>query len=511
MPVLEHGIGVELTHALDQPGHEAGPAGLVGGTQPGSVVAVEVLVEQDQVTPVRVVLKEPGSAVDGALPVTVPQEGADQAAGQLLGHLEQRHHRPGAGRAFDPQVVAVVPVVLQQGPDQQQVDREPDRPAPVGVAAEHAGGRLGRLVLDRVLAPGHVDRIGMLEVPARDGADAVRPQEPPLVQHPGQDAPQLVLVHQGQQPPPLDAGHERVGDVGQQVLVAPQEGSHVFGDAGIAVDHVGLDHRGGAQRQQPHQGPDLHARTRAVGQAEHVVEKAVLLVPHLVGVFTERVHRGRDPEEMLDELEHEPLVGLIMLQQSQGKLEHVLAEHRHPGRAVSLLQPSAGRQRRAAVEHADVVQAEEAPLEHIAAGGILAVHPPGEVQQQLGEALLQERKVHLPQVSLQVRQEQGGHGVDRGVHVPEVPLIGRHLAGRVEVTLGQHQVELALGEVGIDHGQRNAMERQIPGGIPRVLPFVGHGHDIMVDHVEPRLVAGTPPGRRSQRVPVALTQPAVHV
>jgi hypothetical protein len=77
---------------------------------------------------VRVVLEEPGPAVDGALPVTVPQEGADEAAGQLLGHLEQRHHRPGAGRAFDPQVVAVVPVVLEQGPDQQQVDRDQTGP-----------------------------------------------------------------------------------------------------------------------------------------------------------------------------------------------------------------------------------------------------------------------------------------------------------------------------------------------------------------------------------------------
>ena len=33
--------------------------------------------------------------------------------------------------------------------DDQVVQREPDRPAPVGVAAEHAGGRLGGLVVDR--------------------------------------------------------------------------------------------------------------------------------------------------------------------------------------------------------------------------------------------------------------------------------------------------------------------------------------------------------------------------
>jgi hypothetical protein len=85
----------------------------------------------------------------------------------------------------------------------------------------------------------------------------VRAKEPLLIQHAGQDAPQFVLVHQGQQPPAVDAGHERVGDIGEQVLVAPDEGGHVPGDLRIAVDDVGLDHRRGTQGQQAHQGPDL--------------------------------------------------------------------------------------------------------------------------------------------------------------------------------------------------------------------------------------------------------------
>ncbi len=199
------------------------------------------------------------------------------------------------------------------------------------------------------------------------------------------------------------------------------------------------------------------------------------------------------------------------MQESQGHLEHVLAEHRHPGGAVRLLQPPAGGQGGAAVEHADVVQAEEAALEHVVAGGILAVHPPGEVQQQPREALLQERQVHLAEVGLQILQEQSREGVHRGVHVAEIPLVGGHLAARVQVFPGQHQVDLAFREVRVDHGERNAVERQVPGGVPRVLPLVGHGHDVVVEHVEPRLVAAPPPGRRSQRVEVALTQPAVHV
>ena len=50
-----------------------------------------------------------------------------------------------------------------------------------------------------------------------------------------------------------------------------------------------------------------------------------------------------------------------------GDVEHVLAVQRHPGGAVGLLEVAAGRQRRAAVEDADVVQAEEAALEDVVA------------------------------------------------------------------------------------------------------------------------------------------------
>src|SRR5215467_3749204 len=116
--VIEHRSGAELAEALNQPGYQAGPPGLVCGTEPGAVVAVEVLVEQDEVPPVRVLLEQPGPAVDGTPTVVITQERADEAAGQLLRHLEQVHHRPRARRALDPQIVTVIPVVRDQGPDQ---------------------------------------------------------------------------------------------------------------------------------------------------------------------------------------------------------------------------------------------------------------------------------------------------------------------------------------------------------------------------------------------------------
>ena len=78
-------------------------------------------------------------------------------------------------------------------------------------------------------------------------------------------------------------------------------------------------------------------------------------------------------------------------------------EEGHPRGAVRLLQIAAGRQRRAAVEDADVVEAEEAALEHVLAEPVLAVHPPGEVQQSLLNAALRKSRSTSPRRACSVR------------------------------------------------------------------------------------------------------------
>src|SRR4249920_2252223 len=69
--------GREQVHA---PGDHAGPARLMARAEPRSVVAVEVLVEQDQVPPVGVLLELLGAAVDRAASRGIAQEDARQAA-----------------------------------------------------------------------------------------------------------------------------------------------------------------------------------------------------------------------------------------------------------------------------------------------------------------------------------------------------------------------------------------------------------------------------------------------
>ena len=82
-----------------------------------------------------------------------------------------------------------------------------------------------------------------------------------------------------------------------------------------------------------------------------------------------------------------------------------------------------------------------------------------------------------------------GPRVHRRIQVGELPLVGGDLAGRVLELLEQQQPELLLGELGIDQRQRRAVEGEVPGREPRVLPLVRHGHHAHRVEVPPVRVA----------------------
>ena len=96
-------------------------------------------------------------------------------------------------------------------------------------------------------------------------------------------------------------------------------------------------------------------------------------------------------EEFLDEL----LVVGFMQRELDCNTQHVLAEKHHPRGAVRLVEVAARGQRRGTVEYPDVVEPQETAVEHVCARTILAVHPPGEVHQQLGERVLEKLDVTL--------------------------------------------------------------------------------------------------------------------
>ena len=144
------------------------------------------------------------------------------------------------------------------------------------------------------------------------------------------------------------------------------------------------------------------------------------------------------------------------------------------------------------VERGDVVQAHEAALEQVVPAVVLVVDPPGEVDQQLVEDPGQEGEVGA---AVDLEHPQRRPGVHRRVDVGEVPLVGRDLPVRVHVPLAQQQHELRLGERRVDVRDRHAVEGQVPGREPRVLPRVGHQDDLVVVQVRPVAVADVRRGR----------------
>src|SRR5437867_5780653 len=96
-----------LAALLQEFGDEAGPARLVARADAGAVVAVEVLIEQNQVAPVRVALELLRGAEDRPAAVFAAQEDPREAPRDLGGHLPEGQPRAGAGRALDPHAVAI--------------------------------------------------------------------------------------------------------------------------------------------------------------------------------------------------------------------------------------------------------------------------------------------------------------------------------------------------------------------------------------------------------------------
>src|SRR5712692_10107818 len=113
---------------LQQLRDQAGPASLVAGTDAGAVVTMKILVEEDEILPVRVALKLLRATVDRSPTVRAVQKDARETAGEFCRDLPQGHLLTRAGRAF--YLVAVTQVVMKllQRLDEQIVDWEPDRP-----------------------------------------------------------------------------------------------------------------------------------------------------------------------------------------------------------------------------------------------------------------------------------------------------------------------------------------------------------------------------------------------
>src|SRR5581483_6258160 len=151
----------------------------------------------------------------------------------------------------------------------------------------------------------------------------------------------------------------------------------------------------GEERNQADERTNLQVVMIAAREMQNIVVEAVLVVPELDTFAAPVVHGVGDVNEVFEEFAGHAFVGGIFASELQGDHQHVQAIHSHPTRTVGLLQVASGRQRGGAVEHADVVQAQESTLEDVQAFGILAINPPGEIQQKLVKDAFEEVAVRF--------------------------------------------------------------------------------------------------------------------
>src|SRR5207244_9126663 len=118
------------------------------------------------------------------------------------------------------------------------------------------------------------------------------------------------------------------------------------------------------------------------------------------------------------------------------------------------------------------IETEETVGEKIVAFGVFAVHPPGEIEQQLLECAFKKSPITLPARTSHLVNAPGGPGVDGRIHITKSKFVSRHLAVRVHVPFAQEKIELVLREMRIDFRKRNHGESEGPGHDTRLFPLV---------------------------------------
>ena len=111
-------------------------------------------------------------------------------------------------------------------------------------------------------------------------------------------------------------------------------------------------------------------------------------------------------EELEDQVERGTPAGKV---EDRGDGGHGERVEGHPAGGVGLLEPATDREM-GPVDRADVVQPQEPAFEQVGAVGVLAVHPPGEVHQQLVEHPAEEVEVPGAVDGEHLERRPGLHG-----------------------------------------------------------------------------------------------------
>src|SRR5262249_57193716 len=119
-------------------------------------------------------------------------------------------------------------------------------------------------------------------------------------------------------------------------------------------------------------------------------EEPVLVVPEVNAGASHVRHGVSDVQKVFEVLGGHVLVEGVVPGKLEGYGQHRDGEAGHPARAVALYKLAAAGERLVAVEHADVIHAEEATAEDVSAGRVLAVEPEAKGEHLVLKQLLQE-------------------------------------------------------------------------------------------------------------------------
>ncbi len=84
-------LSTALTALLQEIATTTCPAGLMAGTDPCAILTMEILVGEQEIAPMRDLLKFLDPSVHSPAPLVVPQEHVGQAAGEFCCDLSERH------------------------------------------------------------------------------------------------------------------------------------------------------------------------------------------------------------------------------------------------------------------------------------------------------------------------------------------------------------------------------------------------------------------------------------
>src|SRR5260370_14198071 len=151
---------------------------------------------------------------------------------------------------------------------------------------------------------------------------------------------------------------------------------------------------------------------------------------------------------MLEELAGDVFVSRILFRQLQSDGQHVQAIHTHPTGSVRLFEVASGGKWRGAVKDSDIVEAEKSALKNVCAVRVLAVYPPGKIQQQLVKNFFEESAVgDAAHACLDFVDTPAGPRMNRRIHVAKSPLVGGEFPRGMHVTFAQNENELVLAQI----------------------------------------------------------------